>query len=477
MRADTVIRRYKTRKQERAAALVMVILAIVVLTVFLTDVQQQSAASLSSAVAARDRLRAEYHARSAVNLSRLLLAAEPAVRRTVAPLFAMLAKGAKLPQIPVWEFSDQVLGAYNCADFAEGFSSLTGTDATTGVNLGLGDGKGCFELVIVDEDSKVNVNTAARGDIISRTRLASQLMSLMGGAQYNPLFESPDPDNQNSDRYAICGALIDWADSDEEAEACEVGSSSSPPSKGVEDNYYQTIGLRYFRKNAAFDSLDELRLVRGVGDDFWATFVDPEPENPRKRVMTVWGQGTVNVNTANAQTLLAIVCAGAPDAALCLDPIQAATFIQIVTLAKSFTAGAPLFSSGKDFVATMKGGGMIGPQLVAMGIEPVVFKSEAETAKMVSTRSKMFSIYAEGVVPGYKRETRVSIHAVVDMSAAPDITQLAAAAGAGAGGQGAAAGATGKGGAGGQGAGGSGSGDDVGAPPDPAGVLVYWRVE
>jgi general secretion pathway protein K len=467
MRADTVIHRHKKRQRERAAALVMVILAIVVLTVFLTDVQQQSSATLSSAVAARDRLRAEYHARSAVNLSRLLLAVEPTVRRAVAPMFAMLAKGAKLPQIPVWEFSDQVLGAYNCPDYAEGFSALAGVDTTSGTNLGLGQGQGCFELVIVDEDSKVNVNTGARGDIISRTRLASQLMGLMSGAQYNPLFETTDLDDQNSDRFAICGALIDWVDSDEEAESCEIGASG-PTAQGVEDNYYQTIGLRYFRKNAAFDSLEELRLVRGVGDDFWATFVDPEPENPRKRAMTVWGQGAVNVNTANAQTLLALVCAGAPDAALCLDPIQAATFLQVVTLAKSFTAGAPLFSSGKDFVATMKGGGLIGPQLVAMGIEPVVFKSESEMAKMVSTKSKMFSIYAEGVVPGHKRETRVSIHTVIDMSSAPDLSTLlpgGAQEGAGAAQQGKSA------------SGQAPAGDDgtLSAPPNPAGVVVYWR--
>ena len=40
-------------------------------------------------------------------------------------------------------------------------------------------------------------------------------------------------------------------------------------------------------------------MVRGISDDFWATFVDPDPPNPKKRVMTVWGQGTVNVNSAN----------------------------------------------------------------------------------------------------------------------------------------------------------------------------------
>jgi general secretion pathway protein K len=38
---------------------------------------------------------------------------------------------------------------------------------------------------------------------------------------------------------------------------------------------------------------------------------------------------------------------------------------------------------------------------------------------MVATESKVFSIYADGVVPGYRRETRVRIHTVVDFHSAP----------------------------------------------------------
>ena len=66
-------------------------------------------------------------------------------------------------------------------------------------------------------------------------------------------------------------------------------------------------------------------MVRGVTDDFWSTFVDPDPTDPRKREITVWGQGAVNVNTANAQTLLAVTCAGAPTADVCTDPNQASS--------------------------------------------------------------------------------------------------------------------------------------------------------
>jgi general secretion pathway protein K len=162
-------------------------------------------------------------------------------------------------------------------------------------------------------------------------------------------------------------------------------------------------------------------MVRGVTDDFWATFVDPDPTDPRKREMTVWGQGTVNVNTANALTLYAMVCSGGPASDLCTDPLQMQLFITGVTMAQGITMGAPLFGSPNDFIAAMKGQGMIGPLLTLLGVKPVKFQSESDFAKSIATESKVFSVYSVGVVKGYKRETRVKVHAVVDFRAAPSL--------------------------------------------------------
>ena len=64
-------------------------------------------------------------------------------------------------------------------------------------------------------------------------------------------------------------------------------------------------------------------MVRGVSDDFWANFVDPDPNDAHRRNVTIWGQGKVNVNTANAQTILALVCgATKPPATVCTDIIE-----------------------------------------------------------------------------------------------------------------------------------------------------------
>ena len=90
----------------------------------------------------------------------------------------------------------------------------------------------------------------------------------------------------------------------------------------------------------------------------------------------------------------------------------------------------------------------------------------------------MFSIYAEGVIPSHKRETRVSVHSVVDFRSATDLTGMDS------------AGLAdllnpGGGGRTGSGVRGTTGGQDAAeadaalnaVATNPAGQLVYWRVQ
>jgi len=421
-------------------ALILVLAALTVLTVMLTEVQDESSAEFGSAMSARDALVAEYAAKSAVNLSRLLIAAEPTIRRSLTLVFALVG-GPR--QVPVWAYADRILGAFNDTDGASAFTSLAGVDPKLGKNLGL-KGAG-FRLDIVDEDSKINFNVAARGDAFSQTRLASQIIGLIGPPQYSPLFEGRDADESYTDRKAVCAAIIDWVDPDQDQALCDPTSTTAQQA-AAEDSFYQLLKQPYKRKNAAFDSLEELHRVRGVSDDFWATFIDPNPDVPDKRIVTVWGQGAVNVNTANPQTLLALVCQASNNLAqMCTDANEQQKFIMAMAMLRSFMPGLPVFKNAQEFVSALQqtnqaaatgtsptaglGGGVNPIQMImkAMQIPPVPIVSAAETAKMVTTESKVFSIYATGYVRAGKRETSVRVHAVVDFRGAPAPQQLIAA--------------------------------------------------
>ncbi|AUX49067.1 general secretion pathway protein GspK [Sorangium cellulosum] len=431
-------RRLRRRRDRRGVALVMVLGAITVLTVFLTELQEETSTELSAALADRDALRAEYYARSAVNLSRMLVAAEPSVSAAVGPMLSILGIKGKI-QVPVWKFTDMFLGPFNAQLAAPGAETAPPPaegSAAAGKNLGL-TGGGRFELKIIDEDSKININRAADdvGGITDQLAVAGQLLSLTAAAQYNPLFEERDGDGQFSDRATICSALVDWVDPGDQAFACDM-SSNAPSSTGAEDNFYQTIGLGYQRKNAPFDSLQEVRLARGMSDDFWATFVDPDPNDPDKRVLTVWGKPKqkVNVASANPQMLLALTCSPnlvePTTTPICTDPNQMTAFLTVVSLVQSMTGGL-IFPTPRDYLDAMtqkeKGGlgSMLGQQLKAMGVEAVKFKgTDREMLKLLGNETKFLSIYADGIVPGNKRETRVRIHAVLDLTGAKKLEEL-----------------------------------------------------
>lgn len=481
VRRKSTQRARRKRGRERGIALVMVLGALTILTVMLTESQDESSADFAAALSSRDALIAEYAARSAVNLTRLLIAAEPTIRTGVAPLLMMIAGGAAPPQLPVWEHADAALGAFNGGEGVANFAKLASVEASGGKNLGLSGAN--FEVVVADEDAKINVNAPARGEAFSEVRLAAQLYGLMSGPQYDALFSSRDLDGQFSDRSTICSAIIDWADPNQDQAVCDPNSVTAQQA-APEDSYYDLLPRPYMRKNAAFDSFEELRRVRGMSQDFWATFVDPDPDDPRRRVMTVWGQGAVNVNTANAQTIYALICAAAtPGAPVCTDPAEAQKFLMAFSMVRdmirNFAASAPLFGSPQVFVNALKGQGMFGTALAALGLQPITLKSETETLKQIATESKLFSIYATGRVKAGSRETVSRIHAVVDFRNAPppgiDTRALDAAVALAGGGSA----ASGSGATSGNSSAAAGVEQAIMAvmKPSPGGNIVYYRVD
>jgi general secretion pathway protein K len=467
--------RRKLRGRERGAALIMVLGSLVMLSVMLAETQDEMSTEFASALSDRDALKAEYAAKSAINLSRLLIAAEPTVRQAAGMILSLLGGGnSKPPQIPIWEFAPQILGAFNDAEGAAQFRALTNTDISGGDSLGM-QGAG-FEIRIVDEDSKISLNNAARSTF-GALNVARQLMGLIGGPQYDPLFDRRSESGEYSSRLDTCAAIIDWVDPNQDTANCEATAQNQ--ASGPEDSYYSNLPDPYKRKNAPFDSMEELRLVRGVGDDFWATFIEPDPSDPGKRPVSVWSQGKININSTNPLTLLSYICSQAkPGTLLCNDPtgVKPAALLSTMSLLQGMFAGIPIFRSGKQLFQALQGQGQFGPLLLgSAGLEPIEFISEQEFTKGLSIESKVFSIYAEGHVRQARRETHVRLMAVVDFRKAPSVADLVNQATSGGGGpnpsnQSPPAPDSNA----------PGSGDDTGIQgalvPSTAGRVVYYRV-
>lgn len=127
-------------------------------------------------------------------------------------------------------------------------------------------GNGVFTIHIVDEERKININTA------SPEVLKKFFMIIPGCAE--------------SDAEILASSVIDWRDED-----------SVSLAQGAEDDFYTHLTFPYECKDAPFEFLDELLLVRGIN----ATIYDKV-----KNYLTVWGSGMVNINTASVPVLMVL---------------------------------------------------------------------------------------------------------------------------------------------------------------------------
>jgi general secretion pathway protein K len=352
--------RRRRRAQRRPAVrrkLVMVLTIVAMIAVFVAELSQNTSTSFQMAVSERDRLKAEYIARSGINLTRLLIAKEPDIRKLIAPIYSMML-GHGPPQINVWTFANEILMPFaNYASAKEQGESI-GIDFSK--MAGLKDTGGSFEIVAVSENSMINLNKPLFyvGDE-ARTSIAMQLYALLGGYQtdspYEVMFTSLDPDGQLTSRLDVVSNVIDWWDEDEQRTVFDPGGSRVT-SSGSEDDIYSRFAEPYRIKNAPYDSMEELRLVRGVGDDFWATFIEPDPLDPLSRRVTVYGSGAVNPNEARAEVLWARACSFVSNQPLCQDPAQRLAFVNLFTTARSILPIA-LFEKSDDFLNFISGKG------------------------------------------------------------------------------------------------------------------------
>ena len=84
---NCITTRPRRKRSEEGVALIVAIATVAILSVMLTDMHETTGTAFAVSTSQRDALQAEYMAKSAINLTRLLIAKEPQVRRFVDPLY------------------------------------------------------------------------------------------------------------------------------------------------------------------------------------------------------------------------------------------------------------------------------------------------------------------------------------------------------------------------------------------------------
>jgi general secretion pathway protein K len=281
--------RRERRPRDRGVALLVVITWLALMIALVGEFTFGTNVDAAQAANARDELRAHYMARSSVNLARLLIKIQ---QRFVEPVMGQAQKMLKQAMgggaggsgggassataglgisLRVTDYADLLMGFFSGSkDEVNSLGGLIGLDISEAKGLGMKSGR--FDAEITPEDGKIDLNCGAGIDSLNAQTKPRQLLifRLMAGLTFSPRYdrlfsESSSGGGQFVSRLDVVRALLDWADIDDQMFSPEGASAT-------EDYHYDADEDKYKAHDNRYDSLEEIKLVRGVTDEFLEAF-------------------------------------------------------------------------------------------------------------------------------------------------------------------------------------------------------------
>lgn len=155
------------------------------------------------------------------------------------------------------------------------------------------DNDGMFQVEVTDLAGKIQINRLInltgeqKGEYNEKQKTILESLLKLKMSDFN--LEEEDVED-------ILNAIKDWIDEDDEVTGF-----------GAEDSYYQSLDHPYSCRNAPFESLEELLLVKGITPElFYGTEDGTEKIPGISGYLTIYGDGKININTADAIVLQAL---------------------------------------------------------------------------------------------------------------------------------------------------------------------------
>lgn len=315
----------RKRRKQRGVAIITVLIAISLTLVMTQHFSTSTTVDLIAAANYRDQMRAHFLARSALNLSELVIR-----------LQQKLDGVQQLQGVQITDFANQVMLAF-CGS-PEEVQAAVGDAASLSKGLGADIGTCGVVGSITTEDDKINLNCA--NDATAAKYLKTTLDALLLPNAYDPVFEEADAENWRRDRALQVSAILDYIDRDNSRGVADQKSAGTS-----EDYGYESLKDHYRPKNNYIDTVGELKLVRGVDDRFWTLF---------GKAFTVYGSCTMNLSAiTNVQLIAAILLLSAKNQndPVIQDPQKLFMLAGIVAKAKQFGIQ---FQKVEEFVTFVK---------------------------------------------------------------------------------------------------------------------------
>ena len=293
--------------KQKGISLLIAIMSIAVMITFVSEMIVSSTVNVELAIMTRDRVKSEYLGKSGINLGLYLLSASYLWDH-------VQASGALgIKQEPVdgpsslWTIFNQwpPLGA-EVLNFVQPLLSSESDEDPFGLKGLLNEKVAAqmrlfedqFSVKIFDESKKINVNDCAGSGDPAREVIA--LLEALFACPAEKLFL----ENKNLSPRELAYRIRDYISSDEQAsEESNLGSKDAP---------YEEATPPYKAKRLPFDSISELKMVKGWDDDIHAVFAPylttypfkPNKKTARGKKVSVAG---ININTAPSELIACLI--------------------------------------------------------------------------------------------------------------------------------------------------------------------------
>lgn len=287
-------------QRPKGVAILIALVTIAILSSVVVDLAYTTRVNLAMASNTRDKLKSYYMARSAVNISRLLIAFQFALqdesRNTDDEMGKLISRAMRRSNFQMYQYTNLLLQPFASGKLQ---SPLGGVDLQESGVEGFGDLTGELDAKVVPESGRVTLNDFYSAKFEERD--LTPLCALMLDRRYDDIFELKDDAGETMGRPRILANLIDYIDPNREAltitNECTVQGSG-----GDEDRAYSRAGRRGqvpMPRNSRLTHIEELYMVHGVNDAFMKEFGEQ---------FTVYDIGKPNINVASTPIFYSVLC-------------------------------------------------------------------------------------------------------------------------------------------------------------------------
>ena len=372
---------------KKGVAFLIAVMMTAMMMIFMSDLLLNSALGVRMAAAQRDNLKAEYMAKSGVNLAIMLITGDFYKDIHVYEALGQNSNGMALGGMLSWSDSpDDIWSQLNglpisgesiemVSQFQENFELSKVGDSKILDGLQLFDGS--FDINIVDQSSKINLNYCGVSQGQKCKAVLKSFMQCPAEAAYL--------EKHKVEVDEVVANIADWIDENNRVTAGASGGSEEDP--------YSDRNPEQGPKNAQLDSLAELKQIEGWTDDMhtiFSPYLRVFPQSPAENNNEVSPASRINFNTVDSSLLV------------CYLQLQMKNCMEKSQLAYNLRSDP---DSGMTYPSKF--------DEIKQRLASNYCTSDEEVAKMFSYRSDIYQIVANGNVGDQYRKIEVDIERLV----------------------------------------------------------------